>query len=160
MATSADWLAALGSQLAAASDGTVVFSDTVSLLEELEQEPSLSRAEAIHARALTWQRHLASVARAVLSAQLSAVAAGATQSMSWVTSYVATADKLRAAVRGLEGEGVAAPASTSAAAGIGAALAAQHAALPKHVFDRALADVHRALKAGEASNKLVSHRVR
>ena len=100
MATSADWLAALGSQLAAASDGTVIFRDTVNLLDELEREPSLSRAEAIQEGALTWQRHLASVARAVLSAQLSAVAAGAAQAMSWVASYVSATDKLRDARRG------------------------------------------------------------
>ena len=71
--------------------------------------------ETIHESALTWQRHLASVARAVLSAQLSAMAAEAAQTMSWVASYVTTADKLREAVRGMEGGDVAAPASTSAA---------------------------------------------
>ena len=150
MATTADWLATLGSQLAVASGGIEVFREYSGLLDQLEAEPSLSQVEAIHAMAVSWQRHLASVARAVHSAQLSAMAAEAAQTMAWVSSHVTAVDELKKAVRAMEGGEAAAPAPTSAEAGIGAAMAAQHAASPKQVLDRALAGVHRALKAGES----------
>ena len=84
MATTADWLATLGSQLAAASGGIELFRECSGLLEQLEAEPSSSRAEAIHVTAVNWQRHLASVARAVHSAQLSAMAAEAARGVSQI----------------------------------------------------------------------------
>ena len=45
MATSADWLEALGLQLAAASDDIEIFRDVSGLLDQLEEEPSQSLAE-------------------------------------------------------------------------------------------------------------------
>ena len=68
-----------------------MFRDYSGLLEELEADPSLSRAEKLHVTAVNWQRHVASVARAVHSAQLSAMAAEAAQTMAWVSSHVTAA---------------------------------------------------------------------